>query len=329
MSKILRRFRKPVAVVAVAVAAAATVGAASAFAADPTDPPTVEPQIIGGGEASEPYSWMTTLGFIDGKGENTTDLGHQCGATLVFRGWVVTAAHCVADPPANLTAEQRDELAARYGLAPSVFDHTPSDGSFYVRIGSHDRTSGGATAEVTDIVIHPGFQWFAGAPEVEADDIAMLKLDRLVDVQPIQLAGDAAALGEPVRLLGWGITEPDTTGSDPIILQELDTTVGSDGRCGGEGGLSAKEICINNVHGTDGPCFGDSGSPAVKKIDGRWKFVGITSRGGRWCGTTAAIYTSAPEFRKFVYDTARGIEVTAPAHSKEPAYTLPYEPPTR
>lgn len=328
--KFLGRKRNRLATIVVAVASLLSVGVATAYGAN--DPPTVEPHIIGGGEASEPYSFMATLGFVDGAG---VDTGHQCGATEVFRGWVATVAHCVKDRPADLTAEQQDDLAERYGLAPDAFSHTPSEGTFYVRVGSHDRTSGGETAQVTKIVIHPDFDWFEGAPAVEANDIAMLKLDHELDTQPIQLAGagDAAKQGDAVRLLGWGITEPDTTGTDPIILQELDTTVGPRGQCGGDGGLTAKELCINNVNGTDGPCFGDSGSPALKKgKDGRWKFVGITSRGNRWCGTTPAIYTDAAKHRKWIYDTARGVEVSAqPVISEprksEPVYTLPYEPP--
>ncbi|GAB3432503.1 trypsin-like serine protease [Actinophytocola sediminis] len=288
----------------------------------------VEPQIIGGGPASESYSWMAALNFTTPDG---TDWGYQCGATVIFRGWAVTAAHCVEDPPSTMTVDELRDLAVSYGLEPEFYSHTPSEGDFWVRVGSHDRTSGGETAGVTEVVVHPEFDWFAGTPAEPANDIAMLRLDHLLDSQPIQLAGSAAANGDPVRLLGWGSTEPGTqpgtSDPRPKMLQELDTTVTADGLCGGEGGLSAKEICISNVNGTDGRCFGDSGSPAVK--DG--KLVGITSRGRIPCGTAASIDTSAPEHRDFIYGAARGEFSAQPVipepRKPVPAYTPPVELP--
>jgi secreted trypsin-like serine protease len=223
-------------------------------------------------------------------------------------------------------------LSAHFGM--DLYDHVPSEGSFYVRLGSHDRTTGGVTANVTQIVVHPDFNWFEGSPPAKANDLAMLKLDTYVDTQPIQIAGDAAQPDASIRLLGWGITEPDTTSPDPIVLQELDTTVAHDAECRFDipGDFTDGEICTDNPHGTDDPCFGDSGGPAIEEgEDGRWKLVGTTSRGSRWCGTTTAIYTSPPDFRTFIYDTARSVSVTAPvtapAVSKEPVYTLSFEPP--
>src|SRR5206468_11525293 len=64
-----------------------------------------------------------------------------------------------------------------------------------------------------------------------------------------------------LRLLGWGVTEPDGGGSLPVMVQELDIdppAILPADRCAA-GGITAGELCINNVNGTDGPCFGDSG----------------------------------------------------------------------
>lgn len=305
--------------------AVATVGLSGVVGAQADD---VEPQIIGGGPASEPYPWMAALNITAPDG---TDLGYTCGASLIFRQWVVTAAHCVAPPPEDLSVDEKRELAVSVGLRPEFYNGYTPDRGYWVRVGSHDRTSGGETAQVTEVIVHPGFDWFVDAPRRTANDIAMLRLDRLVDLQTIQLAGPAASNGDEVRMLGWGATEPGTPPGSPDpkprMLQELDTIVTSDGLCGGEGGLSAKEICVSNVWGTDGRCFGDSGSPTIK--DG--KLVGIVSRGRIPCGTSASIDTSAPELRDFVYGAARGEfseqpEIPEP-RKPEPGFTLPVESP--
>jgi hypothetical protein len=149
-----------------------------------------------------------------------------------------------------------------------------------------------------------------------------------LELQTIELAGKPARPGDTVRLLGWGITEPDGSGPLPAMLQELDTKVVPVKQCALPA-ISGEEICTNNPHGTDGPCNGDSGGPALKKEEGRWKSAGGTSRSnGRWCGVDKAVYTSSPDYRQWIYDTARGTPVAASAVPvKKPGLALPYERP--
>ncbi|MBP2323794.1 secreted trypsin-like serine protease [Kibdelosporangium banguiense] len=278
------------------VTALATVAVApsSAAAGD------VQPNIIGGHAASEPYPWMVSL-QINWKGDPDF---HTCGGVLLFRDQVVTNAHCVTNPPGQTVPEL----------------------GWHVRVGSHNRNSGGQTAGVSKITVHPEWAWGAGAPEKRVADLALLKLDRKLDLQTIELAAKPARPGDKVRLLGWGVTEPDGSGPLPSMLQELDTTVVPAAKCAAWA-ISGGEICTN-PNGTDGPCAGDSGGPALKKEDGRWKLVGGTSRGSEWCGTDTGVYTSSPEYRQWMYDTARGVPVPIPAlpvPSKDPGYGLPFE----
>ncbi|MFD8492280.1 S1 family peptidase [Amycolatopsis sp. NPDC059657] len=247
----------------------------------------VQPDLVGGSEATGNTSWMASVQY------DAPDYGrvawHTCGGALLFRSWVVTNAHCVSDMPDNP------------GGIPT------SAKTFSVRVGSKDRTQGGETAKVTKIVVHPGWQWSAGAPEQTVDDIALLKLDHEVDKQPIQLAGRPARTSERVMLYGWGADQPDGNPSNlPRKLQQLSTRVLPPARCS-DAQQSAGEICTNNPHGTDGPGSGDSGGPAVEVIDGVAKLVGTCSRAAaRYPGEAPTVYTSSPEFRGWLYDTARG-----------------------
>jgi secreted trypsin-like serine protease len=104
--------------VAVAVGMAfASMGGASAA---PQQDGEITPFIVGGGNATQVYSFMVSL-------QNTSG-GHFCGGSLIKANWVVTAKHCVAGSSAS---------------------------SIRARIGTTNRTSGGTVAAASRIITNP------------------------------------------------------------------------------------------------------------------------------------------------------------------------------
>lgn len=157
---------------------------------------------------------------------------------------------------------------------------------------------------VAQILPHAEWDWATGDDRVA--DIALLRLDGYVQLQPFEVATRLAQSGAVTRLLGWGSTEPSGEGPAPLRLQELDTRlVGSD-KCA-SAGITAGEICVYNPNKTDGPCYGDSGGPALQKVNSnRWSVVGSTSRGTSfWCGEGATVYTDLTYYRPWMYEVMR------------------------
>lgn len=152
-----------------------------------------------------------------------------------------------------------------------VEDTSPS--SLRARIGSNNRNTGGTVARISRIVMH------------QRTDTAVLQLTESVRHTLIPIAS-SVPIGSPIRMLGWGQTSANG-GSLPVTLQELDSTVVPDRQCW----TGAEELCVGNVDGWRAPCFGDSGGPAVLKVDGAWQLAGATSGGTTSvCGRGPEIY---------------------------------------
>ncbi|WP_256105219.1 serine protease [Streptomyces sp. ODS05-4] len=260
--------------------AALTAPAAAQAAPAPSPAPAAGVQpIVGGGQASENYSFMASL---QQQGR------HGCGGSLIAPQWVVTAAHCVTSRQGGQTPAQQIQL----------------------RIGSPDHTQG-AFAAVQRVIRHPRYTGDVSG----GNDIALLQLRTQVQNQPVAIASGSPSEGASTRLLGWGQTCPQQGCSQqpPRYLKQLDTRINPDRMCAA-GFNGANELC---VYGTPQAtaCYGDSGGPALIGSAGRWQLVGATSRAGQngsTCGTgSATIYTDVTAHRQWISQNT-GTPLTRP-----------------
>jgi snapalysin len=170
---------------------------------------------------------------------------------------------------------------------------TPSS----VRVGSTNRTSGGTVVGVTRAVNHPSI------------DVKLLQLSGSVGYAPAPIPTSSGAVGTATRIIGWGQTCPTRgCGSAPAGAYELDTSIVADSRCLGIDG--PYEICTNNTNGNSGACYGDSGGPQVRSVDGRWQLIGATSRSGNGssvCATGPSIYEDLPSIRSWINTQVGGL----------------------
>ncbi|MEV4253579.1 serine protease [Spirillospora sp. NPDC049652] len=278
-----RTVARAMAAAAVVAGALAPTGVAQAAQAGGGDP---SPAIVGGSPADQAYPFAVSLQYT----RNGVPDSHRCTGSLIRTSWVLLAAHCVQT--------SGSDAGTSVPMDPALF---------HVRVGSNDRTTGGSVANVDRIVIAPGS---VNYPDKNlGKDIALI---HLTTPQPkanvVQVDSRLPRVGTPVREIGWGYTSNEASDPSqlPTVLQQLDTKVISpsttkchvDENGSDAWGVHAGDICVDNPEGVRGPCGGDSGSPLLTRVAGRWQVEGVDSRGvSDICGGGPDIYTgTGPNF---------------------------------
>lgn len=206
--------------------------------AAPADEPSTQ---IVGGTIAPPGAYPSQAALVY-RGSGAV-LGQFCGATVVDRSWILTAAHCVNDPFT--------------GWMPRASDVD-------VLVGTQDLRAGGTRIRVAEIRVHPSWD-----RHLIRNDIALLRLDRpvppQVPIQPLARPGAAApAPGTVETAVGWGDLA-HSSGTYPPDLREVDLLAQAPGTCEDAFGRSffsaTASICAwAQARGT---CQGDSGGPVL------------------------------------------------------------------
>ncbi|MFD7668972.1 trypsin-like serine protease [Streptomyces sp. NPDC059788] len=233
--------------------------------------------VVGDAAKDKAYPFTAKLDIGDGE--------RGCTGALVDAHWILTAAGCFADAPA-----QGFEVPAGKPTRKTM-----------ATIGRTDLTTRtGQVREVVELV-----------PRVDRD-LTLARLDKPVtDITPVALGTTAPTVGEELRATGYGRTK-DTWVPDRLHTGAFGVDSVADGRIGVTGTAGAAV------------CKGDTGGPVFREKDGQYRLVAVNTASwqGGCFGTdesetrNSAVATRVDDIGEWVRTNVRRLVLKSQANGK-------------
>lgn len=237
-----------------------------------------QPKIVGGAVApQDAYPWQVSLGVSWIANPHSA---HFCGGSVLSESWILTAAHCAVDTPAE---------------------------DILVVAGANRLDGGAVRRNVRRIIVHKDY-----AAATHDQDVALLELQEPLVLGPsvraiplVSAAEEPAILadGNLLVVTGWGLTTEN--GSTVRDLRFVRIPFVPRATCNRplayDGQITDNMICAGRMAGGADSCQGDSGGPLATTDAAAPKLAGVVSWGeGCARANKVGVYARVANFASWI-----------------------------